>query len=180
MKRIRLTPILIHIYTFITIVSMLFAPLGANNPLLDLGASSGFIGLALSGSDTVSWFISALLLLWCITSPIALIVFYILSYKRIYIPFAFFAAIDAAIVLAWVTYCFVTNDMYAFDACITDAIVSTLFSAALITFLCIERRRKVSATTEEGSKITDLSLTLELPTKQERTSELLQHPNNHF
>ena len=94
MKRIVITPILIHIYTFITIVSMLFAPLGANDPLLDLGASSGFIGLALSGSDTVSWFIGAPLFLWCITSPIALIVFYILSYKRIYIPFAVFAAID--------------------------------------------------------------------------------------
>ena len=139
MKRIVITPILIHIYTFITIVSMLFAPLGANDPLLDLGASSGFIGLALSGSDTVSWFISALLLLWCITSPIALIVFYILSYKRIYIPFAVFAAIDAAIVLAWVIYCFATNDMYAFHCSIADAIVSAAFSVTLIACLCAER-----------------------------------------
>ena len=141
MKRIRLVPIFVHIYMFITVISALFLFQDINGFLLDLGASSWVIGIVAGGAETANGFVYGLLFFWGISFPVLLIVFYIMACKKRYVPFVVITTIDSVVVLLWAVYSFATKNTYFLESCITDAIVSTLFTAILIICLSIEGQR---------------------------------------
>lgn len=162
---------------FITVVATIFMFQNIQDPLFELGASSWLIGIFAGGIENINRYVAALLILWGISLPILLIVFYILACKKMYIPFTVIATIDSVVVLLWTAHCFTVRNMYSFDAFIADAIISTLFSATLITFVCIENKRKDTAV---KSTTTDCSLALELPDNVNRSAGLLQYQSDHI
>lgn len=174
MKRIKLISILIHIYMFMTVVSAIFLPHDIIGFLFDLGASSWLIGVVAGSAEMANGFVYALLFFWGCSLPALLIVFYILACKKIYTPFTVIATIDAIVVLLWTISRLVVKDMYAFNGCITDAIVSAVFVITLITCLCIEKSSKKTVLGDDEYEKVDGSLSLELPSEVERSTDCLR------
>jgi len=108
---------------------------------LTLGASSWLLAIGISSADTVNWYISAFLLLWGISFPILLLVFYVMACRKTQMPFVIIVTIDAIIVLLWAINCLATDDIYAFEWAGPDAVASILYSAILITSICLKHKR---------------------------------------
>jgi len=139
--------ILIHTYMLMSVlVLVLLIPLRDAMPALyTMGANSWLISIALASGGTLVAPIGVMLVLWGCAFPILLILFYILACKGKFIPFCTLACADSLIVICWLIYCLYENNKYALQWAVPDAIVSTLFSVALVASLWWSSR------TEDGT-----------------------------
>jgi len=128
---------LIHIYMFASILATftIFIDQEVSSSFYTIGARSWLIAIGLASAETTPAILTMFLVLWFFAFPILLVVFYILACKEIYIPFCIVTSIDTLISIL----CYVQNRIigyaYGAESAIPDAIISTLFSVALITTL---------------------------------------------
>lgn len=140
MKHIKVHNLLIHIYivasalAFITMLSN-----AAREILFAIGAKSWVICAALGGAGAFNQYVGILAMLWVLSFPILIITSYVFTYKKLYGPFLLITTVDTLISLAWAVNCIIKNDMYAFKSSALDAVVSILFSLALVICLIKEK-----------------------------------------
>lgn len=99
-----------------------------------VGASSGYITLGLASAETLGSFAGAFCCLYMIIFPISLIVTYILTIRKRYVPFCVTVAIDAIAATIWTIYAVTSGNLYGFQHSVPDAIISDIIAGLLCWF----------------------------------------------
>ena len=140
MKKSIFLNILIDVYMIASVlVLFFFSKEEAYDFLLALGAKSWFICLALSGSDVLNLYLSLFAFIWVLLFPVLVVVFYIMSNKKRYVPMCVLITADSMISLIWFFSCLVKHNELALGAATLDAIVSTVYTAILLICLFLVR-----------------------------------------
>ena len=122
----------IHIYMLFTVMAYvaLFTRGTFALSLFALGGSSGFIALGLFSSATPPAFIGILCGIWTVLFPILVIICYILTFKKHYIPFYSILVFDFFCVVVYTAYTILSKNIYA-----TKSILPDLFISFIIVLL---------------------------------------------
>ena len=130
--------ILIDIYMIASVfVLFFFSNEEAYDFLFALGAKSWFICLALSGSDVLNLCLSIFAFIWMLSFPVLVVVSYIMSCKKRYVPMCVLITADSMISLVWFFFCLIKHNELALGAATLDAIVSTVYTAILLICLFV-------------------------------------------
>ena len=129
----------IHIYMAVTVIAsvLIFMTPLTTFILYAFGAGSGMYAFMLFTAATAPAWLGILLFIWMCAFPIALVISYILSWKRKYGLFYILLFLDTVVVMATSTYLACLNDKYGFLTLLPDLIGSI---GVLVLFTILLRR----------------------------------------
>ena len=129
----------IHIYMAVTVIAsvLIFMTPLTTFILYAFGAGSGMYAFMLFTVATAPIWLGILLFFWMCAFPIALVISYILSWKRKYGLFYILLFLDTVVVMANSTYLACLNDKYGFLTLLPDLIGSV---GVLVLFTILLRR----------------------------------------
>lgn len=141
MQKIIKYNILIHLYVLLSIIGVLFLFFDQNFAwsFLAVGASSELIAFGIAIDFTIGTFVGGFAGIWCVGFPLALIITYILSFKKSKTPFCIVVIMDTLVVWGKTLYMLFTADYYSFKLFLPDLIISSLF--AILMIICIKQKK---------------------------------------
>ena len=134
----------IMIFTAVATLMLFFAP-KISMPLYTIGASSGYIAFGVVTAETTQYGIGLAAFAWVLLFPIVLLISYVLALKKHYVPFCVVMILDLLIVILWLIYALITDNIYGFKRFIPDFFVSLAFAIFLIRKTILLKRKKNSS-----------------------------------
>lgn len=130
MKTLR--ALLVHVYMFVSALSLVF--LTQRDPLFLVGGSwLAPFGIILADKAPIP--LALLALLWCMSFGVLLVISYILAWKERYLFFGIVTTIDTVMTLGVLLVVLINHNEHALSGAVWDGVVSSLYSALLITVM---------------------------------------------
>ena len=134
-KWLQLMKFMIHIHFFCSLLVYVLFSVPSESFLIasTIGASSGLIafGVATDVSIAVAPFVRAVIMLWAILFPIALLVTYIVFLKNRVKPICILSLVDTTIVVLWVFFAGFIGNKYGQVAFLPDALISIVYTVLM-------------------------------------------------